>query len=279
MSENTFIRILVVEDNDVTRDMMTGLLRGQGFTVIGAVDGEAAIRVIEDSLVDLALVDLNMAPMGGFEFIKYLISKGIHLPVAIITADESGDILVKAHDLGVSQVLQKPVLPDRLIQTVHRILKGQGINTQVLAVEAHALTYTSEDLMRKVIVNAADNAKNKMGGPYAALIANARGKIITEGKGGAQGRVDPIAHAEVMAIRLAADVLGTADLSDYTLYCSSEPTMVGKALIKSVGIQIVYYGLSHTDIGQLKEAKTAQEPNYKELLKDEALAMFRAAKD
>ena len=172
MSDNSFIRILIVEDNDVSRDMMAALIRTQGFDVIGAIDGETAITVIEEKPVDLILLDLNMAPMGGFEFVRYLVSKGIKIPTVIITSDESGDILVKANDLGVQQVLQKPVKPDRLHQTVHRILKGQGIKTKAIAVEAHTLSHSSEELMRKTISNAAENARKRMGGPYAAIIAD-----------------------------------------------------------------------------------------------------------
>ena len=82
MSDNFFINILIAEDNDVSRDMMAGVLRTQGFRVIGAIDGESAIKVVEERPVDLALVDINMSPTGGFEFVKHLVAKGLKIPLS-----------------------------------------------------------------------------------------------------------------------------------------------------------------------------------------------------
>src|SRR5690606_9990367 len=113
---------------------MAGVLRAQGYRVFGAIDGESAIKVVDDRDIDLALVDINMAPKGGFEFVKYLVVKGIHMPVVVITGDEGTHILREASALGVAQVIQKPVEPEKLIQIVHRLLKRHGINPQPVAV-------------------------------------------------------------------------------------------------------------------------------------------------
>ena len=122
MSENSPINILVAEDNDVSREMLVGILKAEGYEVYGAIDGESAIKVIEDRSIHLALVDVNMAPKGGFSFVKYLAAQNIKLPVILVTADDSADMLVEASSLGVAQILQKPVRPNRLLQAVERIL-------------------------------------------------------------------------------------------------------------------------------------------------------------
>ncbi len=279
MSENTSIKILIAEDNDVSRNLMAGVLRGQGFEVIGAVDGESAIKVVQERPLDLIFVDINMEPMGGFDFMRYLIAKGIKIPVVIVTAGESADMLMEANALGAALVLQKPIVPERLIKTVHRICKSSGLMSKSIAVEAHEAKLSPEELMRRAIELAAKNARRKMGGPYGAVLADADGKIVSEGVNGAGSRADPTAHAEVMAIRLAADKLGMADLSDYVLYCSSEPTNVGKSLILSVGIQIIYCGLSMDDIGDLQPRNETAKPKYKTICRDEALEMFKLAQD
>lgn len=275
MSKDSFINILVAEDNDVSREMMAGILRTQGYRVFGAIDGGSAIKVIQDNYIDLALVDINMAPTGGFEFIRYLVVKGIKTPVAIITAENSSDTLLKASELGVSRVLQKPVTPERLLQTVERILKRQGLNPAMLAVQSHETFFKPEELMGKVIDLADKNARSKRGGPFAAIVADGKGKIIGEGTSGKSARVDPTAHAEVMAIRQAAEKLGQADLSECAIYCSSEPTMMGHALIVSVGIKKVYFGLSHGEIGKYKVQENAAQPEYIQLGHDDALDMFK----
>lgn len=278
MAQEAFISILIAEDNDVTREMMAGLLRANGYKVYGAIDGESAIKVVEDHNIDLALVDINMAPTGGFEFVKYLLVKGKKIPVVIVTSNESTDTLVKASEYGVTKILQKPIVPERLLNTVQRILKRSGVNVEPLAIVRHSANFSPEDLMTKTIELAEKNFRSKLGGPFAAIVTDANGKILGEGTSGKSSRVDPTAHAEVMAIRKAADRLGKADLSDCVLYCSSEPTMMGQALIVSVGIKKVYYGLSHDEIGKYKAKAAGAEPEYIQLGHDAALAMFQSWK-
>lgn len=279
MNETPFITVLIAEDNDVSREMMSGILRAQGYRVYGAIDGESAIKVISDRSVDMALVDINMAPKGGFEFVRYLVAKGIKLPVVIVTGDDSADMLMEASALGVVQVLQKPVDPKRLVQTVERVLRRKGLNPSPLAVERHDTRLNADDLMAEVLKMAAENARSKKGGPFAALVATPQGEIISRGASGQSARVDPIAHAEVMAIRRAAETLGTSDLSGYVLYCAARPTRVGQAVIASVGIEKVYYGLSPEDIGQIRGHILPAEPEYIQTGRDRAVEMFKAAQE
>jgi guanine deaminase len=276
MNQTSFITVLIAEDNEVSREMMAGILRAQGYKVIGAIDGESAIKVITDRSVDLALVDINMAPKGGFEFVRYLLAKGSKLPVVIVTGDESADMLMEASALGVAQIIQKPVDPRRLIQTVERILRRKGINPAPLAVQAHDMKFSPETLLAEVLVMAAGNVHAGKGGPYAALVATQEGEIIARATSGLTSRVDPIAHAEVLAIRLAAEKLGTADLGGYVLYCSSQPTRVGEAVIASVGLSKVFFGLSREDIGMLQPGHgTTAPPAYEQICRQEAMEMFK----
>jgi len=132
--------------------------------------------------------------------------------------------------------------------------------------------------MQKAIELAEKNVALGKGGPYGAVIANKDGKILGEGVNGIQSRIDPMAHAEVMAIRQAAERQGATSLQDCILYCSSQPTKIGEALIESVGIQTVYYGLSSEDVTSIRGKAETTTPSYEQICKDEALAMFKAAK-
>ncbi len=278
MSNQGFINILVAEDNEVSRNMMMGILRAQGFNTHGAENGDSAIKVTEETDIDMALVDVNMSPTGGFEFVKHTLSKGLKIPVVIITGDDSADLLMEASSLGIAKVMQKPVAPDRLIETVHRILKRKGLNPSPLAVQAHNTRYTPEELMDQTIELASENARTERGGPFAAIVASGEGQVLGTGKSGKAARFDPTAHAEVIAIRQAVEKLGKDDLSDCILYCSSQPTRIGKALIESVAIPEVYYGLTHEDTGGISEHKQVKEAVYTQLCHDQALEMYRTAK-
>jgi tRNA(Arg) A34 adenosine deaminase TadA/CheY-like chemotaxis protein len=278
MSDNSFINILIAEDNDVTREMMAGILETRGYKILHAIDGDSAIEVINNTEVHAALVDINMVPTSGFEFIRHVVVKGLKTPIAIVTGDDSADILLEASALGVVQVIHKPINPDRLVQIVERMLKRSGINPTPMGVEEHRLNFSHEELMLKAIELAQKNVTSGKGGPYGALIADAEGKILGQGVNGIKSRIDPIAHAEVMAIRQASERLGEISFKDCTLYCSSEPTKIGHALIESVGIGKVFYGLSGEDIAQIRGRAPTSTPQYEQICKDEALQMFQSAK-
>lgn len=281
-----FIKIIIAEDNIVSRNMMAQILETQGFEVIHAGDGDEAIEKIRGQELDLAIVDINMQPKGGFEFMRYLVARGIDLPVVIVTGDDSSDLLMEASALGVRRILQKPIQPQRLTDTVFHILRKRGLNPQPIAVQTHETTFNDAQLMQKAITLAENNYKSGKGGPYGAIIADANGKILGEGVNGIASRCDPTAHAEVMAIRQAAEKLGKADLSECKLYISSEPTMMGKALIISVGIEKVYYGLSHEEIKSIREGEDRVRDElqnheksvtrYEQLGHEEAMDMFQS---
>lgn len=271
------VNILIAEDNVISRELMASVLKTHGFGIIPASDGNEAIKAINEQHADLALVDLNMEPKGGFEFIKYLMVNAIDLPVIIITADDSSDILTRANELGVTRVLQKPVEPDRLVGITKNVLKRYGHNLSFISPQVYQTHYSPEQLMQRALDLAERNAQSKKGGPFAAIVSDKDGAILGEGVNGMTSRIDPTAHAEIMAIRQAAEKLEKADLSDCVLYCSSEPTMMGQALIESVGITQVYYGLTHEDINEVRPELNAnkKKATYTQIGRDHAITMLK----
>lgn len=116
-------KVLVVEDNDFVRMQIVSHLKGAGHDVLEASDGDVALsRIEQDSAVDLAIVDVRMDPMGGFEFIKILRGEENKMPVILVTGDDTADLLEQAGKYGVAAVLMKPVEKDRLVRTVERTL-------------------------------------------------------------------------------------------------------------------------------------------------------------
>lgn len=116
--------ILIVEDNDFVRMQIVSFLSDAGFETIEAVEGGAALDlVLAHKHINLAIVDVRMEPMGGFEFIKALRGRDMDLPVILATGDETPDLLEQSQKWGVSAVLIKPVEKDRLIKTVTRTLE------------------------------------------------------------------------------------------------------------------------------------------------------------
>ena len=278
MSDSAFISILVAEDNDMSREVMMSILKAQNFKVFGVCDGGEAIEMLEANTFDLALVDINMAPQGGFEFVRHLRATGTDLPVVIITSDDTSDMLIEANALDVTRVLQKPVVPERLIQTVNVILKRRGFNPDPMGVEQKVNNFSAEQLMGRAIEVAEYNVRMQKGGPFGAIVADANGQIIGEAASRGSSRADPMAYAEALAIYQASEKLGREDLSDCTLYCTSEPTIVGRAMIANVNIQNVVFALSHDDMRSLSKPSLLgerKEPKYLQLGRNEAIKLFK----
>lgn len=281
--------ILIAEDNDMSRELMAGVLENAGFKIVHANSGMQAIKALKEHNIDMAFVDLNMSPVSGFEFVSYLIANTIPLPTVIVTASESSDILTRANELRVTRLLQKPVDPERLITVAKQVLQRYKGTEHTLASETLDIKLSPEKLMKRAIEIAEQNVKNGKGRAFGAIVASADGDVLGQGTNGITSRVDPIAHAEIMAIRHAAEKLGRADLSDCILYCTGEPTMMGKALIISVGIKTVYYGLTHDEIRHVRAAEdkvraelsgaNQNTTSYIQLCHDEVLSMFKDLQD
>ena len=114
-------KIMVVEDNDFVRMQICRFLQDEGYETEECVDGQEALDMIDDD-IQLAIVDVRMEPVDGFEFIRTLRSENIQTPVILVTGDENPDLLAESGKLGVSAVLKKPVQKDRLIKTISRTL-------------------------------------------------------------------------------------------------------------------------------------------------------------
>ena len=119
-------KILVAEDNDFVRMQVVRYVLDAGYDVLEAMDGSEALDNVRMNKVDLAIVDVRMEPMDGFEFIRALRGMDIKIPVVLVTGDNSSDILEKCSEWGVGSVLIKPVQKERLLMALERSLVSSG---------------------------------------------------------------------------------------------------------------------------------------------------------
>ncbi len=114
--------VLIVEDNDFVRMQIVRYLSDAGFVTREASDGQIALDQFTKD-IDLAIVDVRMEPIDGFEFIKSLRGRNIDTPVILVTGDQNPDLLNEANKWGVNAVLMKPVQKDRLIKMATRAIQ------------------------------------------------------------------------------------------------------------------------------------------------------------
>lgn len=112
--------ILVVDDNPPFRNLLGAFLKKAGYGVSEAIDGQSALEFLQQNMVDLIFLDLQMQPLGGFDFMKEYTELGYKMPVVLVTGDESTDVLAVATKLGFAGILKKPISEDRILQIVKR---------------------------------------------------------------------------------------------------------------------------------------------------------------
>jgi CheY-like chemotaxis protein len=114
-------RVLEVEDDPDTREMVSGLLLSEGYEVVSAVHGQDAIEKMEGGFSpDVILLDLMMPVLNGFDVLRVLhrTPRWSSIPVVILSAKEGYD----AVDLGTAAIIRKPFDPDVLLNTLRRLL-------------------------------------------------------------------------------------------------------------------------------------------------------------
>ncbi len=102
-------RVLVVDDSELTRDVLVAALVGLGCEVVEAVDGARALETLEGADIDLVLTDLDMPVMDGFELLEQIRARAAtsRLPVVVLTTRASKSDLERASELGADAYLTK----------------------------------------------------------------------------------------------------------------------------------------------------------------------------
>jgi class 3 adenylate cyclase/CheY-like chemotaxis protein len=102
--------ILVVDDNEGNREMLSRRLARQGYTTITAEDGRSAFDLLRGRPVDLVLLDVMMPGMDGYEVLKRMKSDYAlrHIPVLMISAHDEVDSVIRCIGLGAEDYLPKP---------------------------------------------------------------------------------------------------------------------------------------------------------------------------
>lgn len=119
------IKILIVDDDPDIRDILKITLSEENYEVIEAVDGEAALKIIETKPLDLVLVDYKMPKMDGREVCRR-VKKDLllsHLPIIMVTG--KGDISdrVNGIDAGADDYVVKPFEPKELLARIRMIIR------------------------------------------------------------------------------------------------------------------------------------------------------------
>ena len=120
----TALRVLSVDDSSSIRQMVAFTLKGAGYEVIEAVDGQDALEKAKQNSVDIVLTDQNMPRMDGLTLIKSLRAMPAYssIPILMLTT-ESGEAMKKQGKMaGATGWLVKPFGPQKLLEVMKKVI-------------------------------------------------------------------------------------------------------------------------------------------------------------
>ena len=128
-SDFTHARILVVEDDELMRELIVGFLDAVGFDKITtARDGLAAWRKFEEGeRFDLVICDWIMPGMDGLEVLKNIRDSRTAIPFILVTVRDTEEAVKRAIDRGVTAFLAKPFSAEQLITEVFQVLEDSSV--------------------------------------------------------------------------------------------------------------------------------------------------------
>lgn len=115
-------RILVVDDEDALRTVLSSELEGEGYHVRSAADGQEAINVLTDQDFDLILLDIKMPNVDGFEVLKFVKERHPKTKVVMLTGFADLKNAIESKKLGAEDFVSKPYDLVDLLTTVERVL-------------------------------------------------------------------------------------------------------------------------------------------------------------
>jgi len=120
-------KILVVDDDNLMRELLKAILKAEGFTVVGeARDGQGALQQVERLGPDVVCLDVNMPGMSGLDVLKRIQNVAPGTKVVMISGDASMSTVREAVGYGAVGYIIKPFNQVRVGAAIRAALKGPG---------------------------------------------------------------------------------------------------------------------------------------------------------
>ena len=122
--------ILVVDDDKNTRLLFKSILEKASYTVFTACDGQEALDVMDRTHIDLAVLDIMMPNMDGYEFTKALRDVDNSLPILMVSAKQLPRDKHRGFDLGIDDYMTKPVEKEEFLCRIKALLRRARIASE-----------------------------------------------------------------------------------------------------------------------------------------------------
>ena len=136
-------KILVVDDEQSLREVLSIMLKRAGYAVTIAMDGEDAVELLQKEIFDLVITDLRMPKVDGMEVLKAVKSASPETVVLIITAFASADSAVEAMKQGAYDYLTKPFQVDEVQLIIRNALEKRRLTTENMLLKREMASQSS----------------------------------------------------------------------------------------------------------------------------------------
>ena len=120
-------RILVADDDKNTRRLLRAVLEEENYTVFTAENGKEALEVLDREHIDLAVVDIMMPQMDGYEFTSFLRENDNNLPILMISAKQLPADRRKGFLVGIDDYMTKPIDEVEMLLRIRALLRRARI--------------------------------------------------------------------------------------------------------------------------------------------------------
>jgi len=129
MTAGSLATIMVVDDNEPSRDALSRRLERRGYRILTAVDGQEAVATGQAELPDLILMDLGLPGIDGWEATRQLKAASMtrHIPIIVLSAHAMTNDRDLALAAGANDFDTKPVRFDQLLGKIDTLLKTVGV--------------------------------------------------------------------------------------------------------------------------------------------------------
>ena len=126
-------KILLVEDNEMNRDMLARRLERKGYEVVIAIDGQEAVRMAQSLTPDLILMDIRLPVMDGWEAMQRIktMPETQSIPIIALTAHAMAGDMEKCMDAGCDDYDTKPIDLSRLLEKMQALLSNYDSHDKI----------------------------------------------------------------------------------------------------------------------------------------------------
>lgn len=174
-------KILIIDDEEIVRDSCIQILAKGNYEIATAQNGNEGLELLEDFQPDLALVDLKMPGISGYEVLDHIHEYDSTIVTIVITGFATVDSAVESMKKGTYDFLPKPFKPDEL-----RLIVQRGLERRKLILETIALRREKEMLREQFAAIVSHELKSPLGAVQQSmygLVSDLEDKLSDEQKG------------------------------------------------------------------------------------------------